>query len=871
VFGSEKDTRVGGRDVNRHVHWARVQSLFAECVNLSPEARIERLRGSYAEHRDVADEVERLLQQDDAAAREQFLEWPDGPTETATPEKIDDRLIGTQLGKFLLVERIGCGGSAVVYRAERVDGVRQEVAIKLLSAWRADERAHARFQAEVQALADLSHPNIARMLDSDTAPDGTPFLVMELVDGGPIDEYCESQAVPLRNKLDWFHTVCRAVAFAHGKGIVHRDLKPANVLITRDRRPVVTDFGLAKFLQQATSAEAPHTATGAILGTPGYMAPEQADGSSHHFDCTTDVYGLGAILYALLTGRPPHRGDSIASTLHKLKYEEPIPPRQLAPSVPLDVSTVCLKCLEKQPSRRYASAAALADDMQRYLAGVPIVARPLRWSQRSWRWIARNRILSTLFVVIFASFCTVTWLLFQAEWQRKVAVQKSHDARATVDTMYTEVSKWLEAHPQTDELRLRLLTAARDAYEGFSREQSHDPRILAETATAAYRLGRIEGQLGLGDNSKEHTREALRRFEELAKRFPEQDNFRFDLFHCHFALANFSEAFRIISELCERDPRPEFRDALAAAAGTVGVEKISLLDHLAAEPLFGLALDTAERLSAEFPETMSYRRHIGTGACGLAKVHLRKRQFLKAEEFAARALAIGRELWEASPSNIGWSSNYSEYFDVSIQVASSMKEWERARQLTESWDRVVRQVARDHPKNPTVWSHFSDCLEWQMLLALARQDDSSAKAISQEHDAALKELVRCDPANTGARLRLARSLADNPLPGLRDIGQATELLDSIPSSSWVVQDGVSLGIVQLRCGRPAQAIESLQRDQTTEQVIKRAYLALAYRMLGDEPAALAAMPTSDAWDAAASGLDVLRARLTSEFDALHHE
>lgn len=852
--------------MNWHLHWTRVRSLFEECVALSPSDRLRHLGCIRHDEPDVANEVEQLLQFDDMAGREQFLEWPDGSIRADTADVSHDRLIGKQLGKYRLVKRIGCGGSAVVYRAERADGVRQEVAIKLLSAWRADPRAHARFKSEVQALADLSHPNIARMLDSDLAPDGTPFLVMELVDGGPMDEYCESHAVSLRKKLDWFHTVCRAVAFAHGKGIVHRDLKPANVLITHDQHPLVTDFGLAKYLRASSPSDVPHTATGAILGTPGYMAPEQADGSSGPIDFATDVYGLGAILYALMTGRPPFRGDSIAVTLHKLRYEEPVPLRQLAPTVPLDVSTICRKCLEKQPSRRYSSAAALADDMQRYLAGVPIVARPLRWSERSLRWVARNRILSTLFVVIFSSLCSVSWLLVRAERQRAVAEQKSRDARATVDTMYTEVSKWLESHPQTDELRRILLTAARDAYAEFVREQSRDPRVLAETATAAYRLGRIEGQLGHGDVSLAQTRDALRQFEELARRFPEDEGFQFDLFHCHFGLANMREAFRIVSELTKRHPRPEYRDALAATAAALGAEQSGAVDVLAAEQLFGLGLETAERLSAEFPASLSYRRHIGTNANGLARIRLQQDTLRAADEFAARALAIGRELWTASPSNIGWASDYAEYFNTSIQIACGLNEPVRARQLVNSWLRVARNSASDHPKAPSALWNLSRCLEWHIRLVEANQDDAASRRIAHERIAVLEELVRCDPANAVVRLGLARALADCHFPELRDQVRSTELLDTIPSGS-VNHDLASLGVVQLRCGRLAQAIESLQRDQTAPSVVNRAYLALAYRMLGDEPGARAAMPSAIEWESEAPTDEVLRDRLIAEFEA----
>jgi hypothetical protein len=242
----------------------------------------------------------------------------------------------------------------------------------------------ARFRSEAEAVARLQHPGIVQIFEVGEH-DGRPFFALEYVHGGSLDQKLRGVPQPAYEAARLVETLARTIHAAHQRGIVHRDLKPANVLLAADGTPKITDFGLAKQLD----SEARRTQSGAILGTPSYMAPEQAEGRSREISPATDVYALGAILYELLTGRPPFRGPTLLDTLEQVRSLEPVPPCHLQPKVPRDLETICLQAVNKDPARRYVSAAALADDLHRFLTGEPIAGRRPSIAAQAARWLRR--------------------------------------------------------------------------------------------------------------------------------------------------------------------------------------------------------------------------------------------------------------------------------------------------------------------------------------------------------------------------------------------------------------------------------------------------------------------------------------------------
>jgi serine/threonine-protein kinase len=296
-----------------------------------------------------------------------------------------------RVGGYEIVEVLGRGSMGVVYKARQV-GLGRLVALKMiLSGDHANPHELARFRAEAEAVARLRHVNIVQIYEVGEEGD-RPYFSLEYVEGGSLERKMAATPQPPREAARLVQTLAAAMDYAHQQGIIHRDLKPANILLTADGVPKISDFGLAKRLE----GDAGQTHSGTILGTPSYMAPEQALGMLSAIGPPADVYALGAILYELLTGRVPFRGPTILETLEQVRSREPIAPGLLQPRLPRDLETICLKCLHKDPRKRYERAADLAGDLGRYLRGEPIRARPVPPWERAWRWCRRNPIVAGL-------------------------------------------------------------------------------------------------------------------------------------------------------------------------------------------------------------------------------------------------------------------------------------------------------------------------------------------------------------------------------------------------------------------------------------------------------------------------------------------
>ncbi len=292
---------------------------------------------------------------------------------------------------YEILGELGRGGMGVVYKARHL-GLNRLVALKMiLAGGHAGRDELTRFRSEAEAIARLNHPNIVQIHDIGESG-GLPYFSLEFVEGGSLHHKLNGTPLPTDEASKLVETLARAMAAAHAAGLVHRDLKPANVLLSTDGMPKVTDFGLVKKLDAAGQ-----TASGAIMGTPSYMAPEQAGGGkSHEIGPACDVYALGAILYECLTGRPPFKAATPMDTIMQVVNEEPVPARQLNMRVPVDLETICLKCLQKEAARRYESASALADDLRRFVERRPILARPLGRLGRAAKWVRRNPVVAGL-------------------------------------------------------------------------------------------------------------------------------------------------------------------------------------------------------------------------------------------------------------------------------------------------------------------------------------------------------------------------------------------------------------------------------------------------------------------------------------------
>ncbi len=346
---------------------------------------------------------------------------------------------------YVVLEEVGRGGMGVVYKARQL-ALDRLVALKMIRVCYHTEEERRRFQAEGQALASLQHPHVVQVYEVGEV-EGQPFLALEWAQGGGLDRRLAGKPQPPAEAARLVEVLARTTYAVHRRGIVHRDLKPSNVLLGENGAPKITDFGLAKKLD-STAGE---TASGAVLGTPGYMAPEQAAGQARAVGPAADTYSLGAILYEALTGHPPFKGLTVLDTLDQVRSRDPVPPRSLQPRVPRDLETVCLKCLEKEPNRRYASALDLADDLARFQAGEPIRARPAGAMERGWRWCRRRPVPAALIAV---SALSLLALLAGAFWF--VAAVAAADGRAEAADAEKRIA---EAERHAEEVRA---AAARD-------------------------------------------------------------------------------------------------------------------------------------------------------------------------------------------------------------------------------------------------------------------------------------------------------------------------------------------------------------------------------------------------------------------------
>src|SRR5216117_2748024 len=315
-----------------------------------------------------------------------------------------------ELGDYELLEEIGRGGQGVVFRA-RQKRLNRTVALKVISLGQWASKAHLkRFRREAEAAASLDHPCIVPIYEVDER-DGSCYFSMKFVEGGQLDEVVRRTLMSIRQAAELIAKIARTVHYAHEHGILHRDIKPGNVLLDEKGEPHLTDFGLARLIETESTV----TRTLEVLGTPSYMAPEQAVGNNDAVSSVTDVYGLGAVFYQLLTGQPPFAGGTTYETIKLLLDTEPRQPRVLNPKIDRDLSTICLKCLEKDSQRRYPSALALAEDIERWLKHEPIQARRAGVFTRGRKWVRRNPTSALLAASLVALAAAAGWIVWKSE------------------------------------------------------------------------------------------------------------------------------------------------------------------------------------------------------------------------------------------------------------------------------------------------------------------------------------------------------------------------------------------------------------------------------------------------------------------------
>ena len=483
--------------------WQQIKGVLDRAVALPAGQRGAFLAAECAGDRDLQREVESLLASHDRAGH--FLNEPainkGEPIPAASPGP------GGRVGRYVIVERIGRGGMGEVFAAVRADGqYERNVAIKVVRAGLAAREALDRFRAERQILAGLDHPNIARLFDGGATESGAPYLVMELVDGVAIDEYCRSRSLSIAERLRLFVQVCSAVQYAHQRLVIHRDLKPGNILVTADGVPKLLDFGIAKVLDPVGGAQE----TELRPFTPEYASPEQVRGEP--VSTASDVYALGVVLYQLLTGASPYRPPqaTAGALADAITTQHPERPSTAAPALRRelggDLDAIVLKALRKEPEHRYASVEQFADDVRRHLRGAPVTARKGTWTYLSWSFARRHRAAVSAAALVLATLVAGVVVTAReariAEANRRRADARFNDVRKLANSLLFEVHDSIRDLPGATDARKLILQRSLEYLDSLAKESANEPGLTRELAAAYDRVATLQGNgfhLGIAD------------------------------------------------------------------------------------------------------------------------------------------------------------------------------------------------------------------------------------------------------------------------------------------------------------------------------------------------------------------------------------
>lgn len=627
---------------------------------------------------------------------------------------------------FRILGELGRGGMGTVYKARQVS-LKRTVAIKVLRAGAcADAATTARFQAEAEAAARFQHPNIIQVFEVGEH-DGVGYLVLEYAPGGSLDRRLEQALQEPRSSAQLIATLARAIHFAHDHGIIHRDLKPANILLTEDGVPKIADFGLAKLLERDDAL----TGHGEILGTPSYMAPEQVRGLVDQINPATDVYSLGAILYEMLTGRPPFKGTTPLSTLEQVSSQEPLAPGKLQRHLPRDLETICLKCLEKESRRRYPTALALAEDLERFLHGKPILARPTpvwdrlaKWARRRPGGAAAAAALATLSLLLLGGGLYYNQQLHtemlnaqdaerRADRNARSAGEQRMIALEHLNRLIFDVQEKLAPTPAMRSVRRALLDTAIHGLEEIERSTAGETANLSQ-AVAYEKLGDIYRVIGQTRAARQQYERSLRIAGNLLDAQPADVAIQAVLYQDHMGLGQidmdvqdyeaakvaFHQATNMAESIVDAEPddRVARRDLIEAYL-ELGRSYGFARDYPRAEIWFRKMHDLAESWAAAEPGDTLPRDLLAAALRKLADLRKFDRDFAGARDAYGRAIAIGREIVAAEPANETYRFNLAVALDDLAGVANQQGRRDEARNLFGEAEDLLARLVADDPDN----------------------------------------------------------------------------------------------------------------------------------------------------------------------------
>jgi len=739
--------------------WRRVKEVFDDAVALETGAQSEYVAKACQGDNEVLSEVETLLRHHQGASSQFLNQTPLGAGETAyvTDAPTASRRVGSRVGAYHILKELGRGGMGEVYRAARVDGTyEKEVAVKFVRGGFDTASVVERFRNERQILASLDHPNIARLLDGGTTEDGVPYLVMELIEGIPIDEYCHQHGLAITRRLELFREVCSAVQYAHQHLVIHRDIKPGNILVGDDGTPKLLDFGIAKILDSTAGAEP----TQFRPMTPEYASPEQVRGAP--ITTATDIYSLGVVLYQLLTGRSPYalktrdshelaqaicdrdpqkpssrvlvsdsRTKSAIATPVKAEVRDNSPAK-LKRRLSGDLDNILLMALRKEPGKRYASVEQFSEDIRRNVQGLPVRATRGSWSYRARKFVLRNKGGVAAAALILLSLTLGMTLILR---EKRIAERRFNDVRKLANSLIFEIDDSIRDLPGATSARKLLVSRALEYLDRLSGEANGDPTLQRELATAYERVGDVLGHpyaANLGDTAGaiQSYKKALAIRRSLAAHNRTDSKLQNDIVGTYFRIAN---ALEVTS------------------------------DRTGALDAFQTALPIAQQLEQTSPSSAH--------ADLLAGVHYFMAQLLAQTGDQDRALAnyeqarsVRSAALEKDSQNISLRSHLAaDYIGVANEIELKGRHDEAIEMETKAVQ-ILQQLSRDNPNSASLREYYAESLSQIAGLYDAKGDLEAALVPARQSHEIFKSLLVADPKDHLARANYAFSDLDMGVP-----------------------------------------------------------------------------------------------------------
>ncbi len=746
--------------------WGQLKSLFHAAVELHASERAAFLDEACVGDTELRRRIEALLASHEQAGA--FLISPAlveagviaADEHERSREEQAAPLAGGRVGHYEIIREIGRGGMGTVCLAVRADDhYRQQVAIKLVTRGMDTDMILRRFMMERQILADLEHPNIARLLDGGATADGLPYFVMEYIEGQPITQYCDERRLPIAARLRLFREVCAAVQYAHQHLVVHRDIKPGNILVTAEGVPKLLDFGIAKLLSPNWATDTTDaTASMLVMMTPDYASPEQLRGL--HITTTSDVYSLGIVLYELLSGhRPYHLTSRVPEEIAQviLREEPPKPSaavtiseesratkneavlitpesvsrtregtaEKLRRRLSGDLDNIVLKALRKEPPRRYASVQEFSEDIRRHLEGLPVTASADSVSYRAAKFVKRHSagVFASAFVALTLLAATVitTWQAVVAKRERERAEQRFNQVRKLANTVLFDYHERIKNLPGATETRKKLVTDARDYLDNLAQDSDDSPELQRELALAYQKVGDIQGGNSESGNTGEtgaaleNYRRALAIQEKLVSQTQATNADRRTLAKLSINIGDqlaakgdaqsqedfCRRAVKVFSELVENDvSSTTARSDLASALFSLAIALRAQGDLDGAISDYRRAAEIYENLAGEKTDKRdTYLRNAALSYKSIGAVLERKSEPAAALELYRRALVIDAENASANPNNVQYQLDYSFSYNSVASVLTDDGNLNEALEHCQKALAIQEKVAADDAKN----------------------------------------------------------------------------------------------------------------------------------------------------------------------------